>query len=84
MKRIQKDIERMKKGGSFGALSRLGAGLFTKESEHMGVRVLQFIVNAAIGTVISVAVIKILFPNVFSGKKEEVAAPGGAQPQNQE
>ena len=85
IKRIEKDIEVMKKGGSFGSLSRLGAGVFARESQHMGVRLLQFVVNAAVGTVISVAVIKLLFPNVFSGEdKNAAAAAEGAQPTNQE
>ena len=84
MKRIEKDIERMNKGGSFGALSKLGAGLFMKDHDHLGMRVLQFVINAAIGTVVSIVVIKTFFPNVFSEGKKDASAAGGAQPTNQE
>lgn len=75
MKRIREDVKRMRNGRGFGALSQLAHGIFSKDSSTLPGRALQFAVNAVLGTLISVAVIRTFFPGMFGRGAPAVTAP---------
>jgi hypothetical protein len=76
IKRIVKDVKRMNEGGSFGSLSRLAHGVFSQDAETLPGRLAQFTVNAVLGTLISITVLRIFFPGLLHGPTP--AASGGA------
>lgn len=65
LERIIKDIDRLNKGGSFGSLSRLAYGIFEQDAETLWGRLAQFTVNAVLGTLVSIVVIKTFFPDML-------------------
>ena len=65
----------MKAHGSFGSLSRLAGGVFEKDATTFWGRAFQFFVNAALGTFVSITIIKIFFPDLLGhGSAPAVAA----------
>jgi hypothetical protein len=73
MDRIRKDVDEM---SSFGSLSRLAHGVFKNDAQTLPGRVGQFLVNAVLGTVVSVFVIRTFFPNMFGKEPALPPAPG--------
>jgi len=77
MKRIREDVKRMRAGRGFGAISKLAHGIFSQDSKSLIGRATQFTVNVVLGTLISVAVIRTLFPGAFNHRPAVVPqAPG--------
>lgn len=65
MNRIAKDVERLKKRGSFGALGRLASGVFAQDAKTLPGRLAQFTVSAVLGTLVSIFVIRTFFPGLL-------------------
>ena len=73
MKRLDKDIEALKRGSpSFGSVGR--TPLFSGQAATPLGRLGQFVLTAAVGTMISIIVIKLVFPGVFGGGDTAAAA----------
>jgi len=83
IKRIVNDVKRMNEGGSFGSLSRLAHGVFDQDAETLPGRLAQFVVNAVLGTLISVTVLRIFFPDLLHGGAPPVAAGPAASVTNE-
>lgn len=65
IKRIVNDVKRMNEGGSFGSLSRLAHGVFDQDATTLPGRLLQFAVNATLGTLVSVFILRTFFPGLL-------------------
>lgn len=65
----------MNEGGSFGSLSRLAHGVFDQNATTLPGRLLQFAVNATLGTLVSVFILRTFFPSLLSHSPAPAATP---------
>jgi len=79
IRRIEEDIKALRKGRKVEGLSEMAAFFPFLSTTGLG-RLGQFILSAVVGTMISVAVLKIFFPGVFAPAPTPTPSlPGASQ-----